>query len=137
MNQAAPPIGLVHTAWGGSTIEQWLDNIKRGYSDRFGAIFREHGCTHVSDVLNLDGSEVDDINSRVKAIPGILFSTKRRIRGALRDLGKLSGGSSGVAEIEGNDYGDGMEKNDDDDDEGEGVDEEPAVRFEDDETIDQ
>jgi sialate O-acetylesterase len=23
---AAPPIGLVHTAWGGSTIEQWLTN---------------------------------------------------------------------------------------------------------------
>ena len=23
---AAPPIGLIHTAWGGSTIEQWLDN---------------------------------------------------------------------------------------------------------------
>lgn len=23
---AAPPIGLVHTGWGGSTIEQWLDN---------------------------------------------------------------------------------------------------------------
>ena len=22
----APPIGLVHTAWGGSTIEQWLSN---------------------------------------------------------------------------------------------------------------
>lgn len=22
----APPIGLIHTAWGGSTIEQWLDN---------------------------------------------------------------------------------------------------------------
>jgi hypothetical protein len=22
----APPIGLVHTAWGGSTIEQWLTN---------------------------------------------------------------------------------------------------------------
>ena len=21
-----PPIGLVHTAWGGSTIEQWLTN---------------------------------------------------------------------------------------------------------------
>ena len=21
----APPIGLIHTAWGGSTIEQWLD----------------------------------------------------------------------------------------------------------------
>jgi len=21
-----PPIGLIHTAWGGSTIEQWLDN---------------------------------------------------------------------------------------------------------------
>ena len=119
------------------TIEQWLDKIKRGYSDRFGAIFREHGCTHVSDVLNLDGSEVDDINSRVKAVPGILFSTKRRIRGALRDLGKLSGGSSGVAEIEGNDCGDEMEKNDDDDDEGEGVDEEPAVRFEDGETIEQ
>eukprot|EP01052_Picozoa_sp_SAG31_P009136 SAG31_NODE_474_length_15176_cov_7.362340_14_plen_94_part_00 len=23
---AAPPIGLVHVAWGGSTIEQWLSN---------------------------------------------------------------------------------------------------------------
>lgn len=22
----APPIGLIHTAWGGSMIEQWLDN---------------------------------------------------------------------------------------------------------------
>ena len=22
----APPLGLVHTAWGGSTIEQWLTN---------------------------------------------------------------------------------------------------------------
>ena len=24
--EKAPPIGLVHTAWGGSTIEQWLSN---------------------------------------------------------------------------------------------------------------
>eukprot|EP00658_Telonema_sp_P-2_P024268 TRINITY_DN19753_c0_g1_i3.p1 TRINITY_DN19753_c0_g1~~TRINITY_DN19753_c0_g1_i3.p1 ORF type:complete len:493 (-),score=82.52 TRINITY_DN19753_c0_g1_i3:240-1718(-) len=24
--QPVPPIGLIHTAWGGSTIEQWLDN---------------------------------------------------------------------------------------------------------------
>jgi sialate O-acetylesterase len=26
LGDAAPPIGLIHTAWGGSTIEQWLDN---------------------------------------------------------------------------------------------------------------
>ena len=26
LGAAAPPIGLVHTAWGGSTIEQWLTN---------------------------------------------------------------------------------------------------------------
>ena len=26
LKAAAPPVGLVHTAWGGSTIEQWLTN---------------------------------------------------------------------------------------------------------------
>ena len=33
---AAPPIGLVHTGWGGSTIEQWLDNATAaGCTDAF------------------------------------------------------------------------------------------------------
>ena len=26
LGAAAPPLGLVHTAWGGSTIQQWLSN---------------------------------------------------------------------------------------------------------------
>ena len=26
LGDAAPPMGLVHTGWGGSTIEQWLTN---------------------------------------------------------------------------------------------------------------
>jgi hypothetical protein len=26
LGASAPPIGLIHTAWGGSTIEQWLSN---------------------------------------------------------------------------------------------------------------
>ena len=26
LGDAAPPIGLIHTAWGGSTIQQWVSN---------------------------------------------------------------------------------------------------------------
>ena len=26
LGAAAPPLGLIHTAWGGSTIQQWISN---------------------------------------------------------------------------------------------------------------
>lgn len=47
---AAPPIGLIHTAWGGSTIEQWLDNGTIG-TCRNATITPENGEYHATRIL--------------------------------------------------------------------------------------
>ena len=54
-DKQAPPIGLVHTAWGGSTIEQWLSNdtIATCQSARITSQNQEYHDSRVLPYLNM------------------------------------------------------------------------------------
>ena len=66
------------------SIQQWLDNIRKGYGERFGHILEAHGCTRASHLAHLDHSTLQEVNAALKEIPGSKVSTRRRIRIALR-----------------------------------------------------
>merc|ERR1711988_277714 len=41
------------------SIQQWLDNIKSGYGERFGHLLEAHGCAHESHLADLDDSKLE------------------------------------------------------------------------------